>query len=162
MTKAYNENDGYVGFWIKDTPYEVSRAIILTPETGIRIYLGYSETVQNDLRKKCGGYVPNYFGGSKDVLNEVYMNGRRYYEFPMWERKPGTAKSLNLKDVVIPKINLSVAVCKALAHYNNIDIELASLICSQFGGDINKEKSEDKWPDLFGILTEEKCDSQLR
>ena len=141
MTKAYNENDGYVGFWIKDTPYEVSRAIILTPETGIRIYLGYSETVQNDLRKKCGGYVPNYFGGSKDVLNEVYMNGRRYYEFPMWERKPGTAKSLNLKDVVIPKINLSVAVCKALAHYNNIDIELASLICSQFGGDINKEKS---------------------
>ena len=30
------------------------------------------------------------------------------------ERKPGIPKSLNLKDVVIPKINLSVAVCKAL------------------------------------------------
>ena len=43
MTKAYNENDGYVGFWIKDTPYEVSRAIEITPETGIRIYLGYKE-----------------------------------------------------------------------------------------------------------------------
>ena len=41
MTKAYNENDGYVGFWIKDTPYEVSRAIEITPETGIRVYLGY-------------------------------------------------------------------------------------------------------------------------
>ena len=72
------------------------------------------------------------------------MNGRRYYEFSR-KRKPGIPKSLNLKDVAIPKIDLSVAVCKALKPYNNIDIELASLICSQFGGGYKKITPE-RWP----------------
>ena len=158
---AYNENDGYVGFWVENKPYNVlgtsyfnSGRTYLSPNN---ITLAMEQKAKHS--NSCQDPVPKYFNASKIVkgsriskktsVGNIYMNGRRYYV--------GASSPENKKKeekVAIPNTKLIDKSCTELSRFNNISIYLHSLVCSQLSDANNK--SDFSWVNILNNLTTEK------
>src|SRR5579862_1991559 len=137
----YNENDGFVGFWISNHEYYVTGD---TYENDKRIYIQDNEILEkmnNKSKKSCDKQVLNYFQNKeKNKLYthfDIYSEGRKYYEIYISGQKS------NQNVVIFPNFSSSYKLCKQLSSFNNLTINLSDLICSQF------TNSNDNWVDLF-------------
>jgi hypothetical protein len=169
MAKVYNENDGYVGFWCKDISYQTGD-VLDDYNTGSREYLNYDSDIKKNIEKNCKNtYISNYFGtihtSLKTVVkHEIYKNGRKYYEYSSTLKERKNPGKLTVDQIIIPNppsdennTSGTIAVCQSLSPFNGINIELASLICSQFSNENttkNTESNKNMWPALFKLLTE--------
>ena len=152
MEKPYNENDGYVGFWISDHLYFVEGENFYN---GARIYkrpnLFTSKLTKSSKIKtspfgrrsrsdaSCNTLIP-YFQhltldkNISEYIN-IYKNGRKYY-FKVYD-----ASRESFSDskgfIVIPNLDENIKICHELSPFNTMNINLASLICSQFSFQIN-------------------------
>jgi hypothetical protein len=154
----YNENDGYVGFWVQDRPYIVTGISYFNSG---REYLSANDVttvMKNKQLKDCSQPVPKYFVVAKQhekvkytrespKTTDLYMNGRRYYDTKV------KGKKANNKDIVsIPNIKLIDKSCDELSRFNNISIYLHSLVCSQLSN-VNRSTS---WVNILDTLTKER------
>jgi hypothetical protein len=156
-SEPYNTNDGYVGFWIENTLYEVKRN---TYEKGSRIYFKETPLLKNINKNisKCDKNVSQYFEiqkrktTTKNTPLIIHMNGRRFYitdKKSIISFQPSSTEKVNKPD------KNTILLCKELMPFNNIEIDLANLICSQF---TEKNSSNNSWPDLFSYL--QKCSQE--
>lgn len=141
---TYNEIDGYIGFWLKNKPYIPSE----TPyPDGNRIYiLKINDQRYNVLSYMCNSNIKEYFLEGKQE-GDAYMNGRKFYD---WKN----IENFELyKDIVdFPeegKDESENSICEELKRYKNVDININSLICTQFG------YTKRTWSEIFALL--EKC-----
>jgi hypothetical protein len=134
-----NTNDGYIGFWYNDIPYFIKGDNYYN---GYRFYLSDKPLNFNDCKKP----ISQYFRHNSDINTQllIHRNGRRHY-----------IKDVKLLDkksyIVIPNLFSNTSLCKELQPFNDMEINLTSLICSQFS--ISKS-----WPELLSSLTT--CNNQ--
>lgn len=159
----YNENDGYVGFWVREKPYNVVGTSYFNSG---REYLSPNKITRSMKTTRCQNPVPKYFDVapppaerkkySRQIVaptSEIYMEGRRYY---ITSIKPETKKTGNAsEDVVIPDIKLIDKTCVELSRFNDYKIYLHSLVCSQLSETTSDTDIGSYWSNILGILTEE-------
>jgi hypothetical protein len=168
-SEPYNTNDGYVGFWIENTLYAVQGD---TYQKGSRLYLGDTSFYAT---KTCNKNVSRYFEwynfsstwssfsstifGDWTISSTIHMNGRRFYitdNKSIISFQPSSREKVNIPD------KNTISLCKELIPFNNIEIDLANLICSQFSernsSNYEEAKGSTNWPDLFSYL--QKCSEE--
>jgi hypothetical protein len=139
---AYNEKDGYVGFWVENEPYYVLGE---TYENGGRIYLTVvpqTAILNKNGENICKKIVLSYFQHNKKLPKYlcIHKNGRRYYD----EIKDDDKIE---KYVRVPNLKNSVILCNQLQQYNNLTINISSLICSRL-----KKTGNNSWDEIFSHL----------
>ncbi len=118
----YNENDGLIGFWIKDivyVPYGTSY------EDGGRYYQTNIKISNLFHAKNCSPTVKKYFGHDNKSKVQIYKNGRRWY---LKENQKHDGSEIIVER---PELYKNVGLCDMLRKYNGIEISLAHLMCSQ-------------------------------
>ncbi len=150
-SNIYNELDGYIGFWYENTIYIIYGDSYLS---GHRKYWNNNQVIKYT-NENCNT-VKNYFeqlsfSEMKDRISTVHMNGRRYYI--TYETTANNPYLFETKShlLYIPSLE-TVSLCKELSVFNNLTVDLANLICSQFTG-----KNALSWTNLFSYL--QKCSS---
>lgn len=136
----YNENDGYIGFWILDQPYVPSE--LPYPEGG-RKYQKFL-TLSSHLKPHSSN-VYKYFESIAPLQGDIYMNGRKFYDIKWSKSHPNSEIKIS-----IYKPEEQISICKSLSPFKNVDINISSLICTQFGKKMNT------WAELFDLL--KRCD----
>jgi hypothetical protein len=131
----YSENDGRIGFWIKDEVYTP-----VYPREG-RNYLNQNKLF--DRLSKCKN-VGKFFKKGNSNKNGFYANGRHCYRNVKYNYKLDDDDPSQIEnDIVYPDLENSYQLCLDMEPFNNITINLASLICSHLG-------DEDRtWPEIF-------------
>ena len=156
----YNENDGYVGFWVQNRPYNVTGTSYFNSGREYLLPNDTTTAMKNKTLKECPNPVPKYFGvvqkhekvkwaHEAPKTTNVYMNGRRYYD----TRINNASKTKKEAIVTIPNIRLIDKSCDELSRFNNISIYLHSLVCSQLS-DSNKQSNS--WVNILETLTKER------
>lgn len=153
----YNENDGYVGFWVNKRPYNVTGSTYFNSG---REYLTPNKFTKSIT--KCQNPVPKYFGTvppsvqrakwerKKSPTSNVYMEGRRFY-------LTNEKSDENEKDrIIMPDINLIDNFSVKFSQFNNTEIYLHSLVCSQITDkNMGAVDKLNVWIDIFKALTTE-------
>lgn len=145
----YCENDGYVGFWINGLVYSVDDTGVYP--LGGRIYpkgdiaSKVAKNASKSASTECD-VTARYFRYSQPTTKmDYHLDGRRWYPLKDARFPDDRGNEIEQTDR-----NSITKVCQELAPFNNIEINLSSLICAQFG----EEKRS--WPELFSVLG--KCD----
>lgn len=150
----YNENDGYVGFWVNKRPYNVTGSTYFNSG---RDYLTPNKLTKNKFLGKCQNPVSQYFNvaplpgerakwARKPIpTSNVYMEGRRFY---ITDEKRDESDDY----VGIPDIKLIDNFSVNFSQFNDAKIYLHSLVCSQISSSV---ANFNVWIDIFKVLTTE-------
>jgi hypothetical protein len=141
----YNEVDGYIGFWLENKPYTPSE---LPYPDGNRNYIFkfLDRRYNNILRNKCNSNITDYFLEGEQE-GDAYMNGRKFYDWKNIEIFKSHEEVVDFPEKENEEDDISI--CEELKQYRNVDIDINSLICTQFG------HTRRSWGEIFELL--ERC-----